>query len=131
MISIGQDDLRADFFQLLLGHSLHGPGSPDGHEDGRFDVAMRGVQNPCPGPGVLIFGDNSKLQSHGVFVRVNPAGRKSGAYHSGGFATAWAEYQIVSTGRQGGNADRRSWLYEKIKANPPLAATNSTHAPRK
>ena len=43
VISISKEDLDAEFLKDVLWDSLDRPGSPYGHEDRRFDLAMSRV----------------------------------------------------------------------------------------
>ena len=41
MVGVAENDLGAQFFEDVLGNGLHRRDGADGHEDRRFDLAMR------------------------------------------------------------------------------------------
>ncbi len=45
MVGVGEDDLRAEFFELLLSDALDAPRRPHGHECGSVNRAVRRVQS--------------------------------------------------------------------------------------
>ncbi len=53
MIGVGQDERRAEFFQIARRHTLHGRRRADGREDGRGNIAVRGVEHSGAGAAHL------------------------------------------------------------------------------
>ena len=57
MVGVGQQDADAEIFgEIALGQSFDGGLRADGHEDGRFDGAVGGVQKTGAGAGVGALG---------------------------------------------------------------------------
>ncbi len=52
VIGIAEEDLDVEILgEVALGEALDGGLGADGHEDGRADIAVRGMQYPGAGPG--------------------------------------------------------------------------------
>ena len=64
MVSVAENDLGAQFFEDVLGNGLHCGDGANGHEDRRFDLAMRG--DDASGAGAAIAGFDSEVQGHCV-----------------------------------------------------------------
>ena len=63
MIGVAEDDLGVEVVdQIPRQQAFDGGLRTDRHEDWRFDVAMRGVQNPRPRPRVRTGSLNFKTQ---------------------------------------------------------------------
>ena len=58
MISVRQQHLRAQLFQLILGYALYRPYRSDRHEGGRFNLAVRGAEHSGTRSGSLILRDD-------------------------------------------------------------------------
>jgi len=63
MIGVAENDLGVEVVdQIPRQQAFDGGLRTDRHEDGRFDVAMRGVQNASPRPGMRTGGLNFKTE---------------------------------------------------------------------
>jgi len=63
MIGVAENDLGVEVAdQIPRQQAFDGGLGPDWHEDGRFDVAMSGMQNPRPRPGMWTGGLNFKTE---------------------------------------------------------------------
>ena len=59
MVGVGEEDLDAEVFgEIALGESFDGGLGADGHEDGSFDFAVGGVEEPGAGTGLGALGDD-------------------------------------------------------------------------
>ena len=63
MISVREDDLSAERFEILLRLTFHRGGGTDGHEGGSLDYAMRSRQ-PAKARTRRIDCQNFKMESH-------------------------------------------------------------------
>ena len=66
MVSIGQQDLRAQLFQRFLRHAFDRGQRSHRHEHRSFDLAMRSDQPPCPRCAKL--GLNAKFERHRLIL---------------------------------------------------------------
>src|SRR3989442_12637709 len=66
VVSVGQQDLRSDLFELLLRYALHRAGGADGHEGRRLDGPVGRLQSPDPRPSGRVARQNlkSKWSAH-------------------------------------------------------------------
>ena len=66
MVGIAENNLRTKFFEDVLRDGLYGRNGSDGHEDGRFDDAMR--QLHAADTGLAVAGFDCERERHGEIV---------------------------------------------------------------
>ena len=64
MIGVRQNDLGPHIFQFFRRDSLHRRLSADWHEHRGFECAVRGMQQPRPSTGFLVFSDKFVIDYH-------------------------------------------------------------------
>jgi hypothetical protein len=71
VISIAEDDLRAQFFQSFLRNSLNGSDRADRHKDRGFDLAVRGVESAETGFADGFFDAEGNGHSSWIVTTIN------------------------------------------------------------
>ena len=69
VVGVAEDDLSLDLVAYVTDMAcLDGAYGADGHEDGRHDVAMVGVQHPCAGVALRVVGGEGEFHE-GKFLQ--------------------------------------------------------------